>query len=267
MFLSEQALLVIAATLFGAILGSFLNALSFRFNTGRNIFKAMNGRSRCMHCNHALGVLDLVPVLSFVFLGGKCRYCRSKISWQYPVVELVAALLSGLLYLAHPEPLAYMFSLIFWMILLFTVVYDIKHTIIPWSCSISLAVLALVYLFSGCVFTESCQLSAFSFLAGPLLALPLFLTSLVSRGAWMGWGDSALELSLGWILGLSAGFTAFMLAFWSGAIIGLLLLVASRAGFFRYTIRSEIPFAPFLVLGAALSYFLHVDFFSTISLL
>jgi prepilin signal peptidase PulO-like enzyme (type II secretory pathway) len=83
----------------------------------------------------------------------------------------------------------------------------------------------------------------------------------------MGWGDSALELSLGWFLGLSLGLTAFMLAFWSGAFVGIVLLAASRLGFFGYTIKSELPFAPFLVLGAALAYFFHVDFFSTISLL
>jgi len=95
------------------------------------------------------------------------------------------------------------------------------------------------------------------------LALPLFLLSAVSKGRWMGWADSVLELSLGAFLGLSAGATALMLAFWSGAIVGILLLILprifSRLHFFRYTIKSEMPFAPFLVLGAALAYFFHVD--------
>ena len=101
--------------------------------------------------------------------------------------------------------------------------------------------------------------------AGPLLALPLFLLSLVSRGTWMGWADSLLELSLGALLGLSMGATALMLAFWSGAIVGVALLLLSRVHFFRYTIKSEMPFAPFLILGVALAYFFHVDFFSSLA--
>lgn len=259
--------MLIFTAVFGAIIGSFLNALSFRFNTGRNVFKAMSGRSRCMHCRHELRALDLVPVLSFVFLGARCRYCGSSISWQYPLVEAAAALLSVLVYLAHPEPIAYIFWFVVWMALLFTIVYDLKHTIIPWSCSGLLAGLAIVSLFvsfSGGVHLAVPPLWALA--SGPLLTLPLFLTSLISRGTWMGWGDSALELSLGWLLGLSAGLTALMLAFWSGALVGIFLLLASRLGFFGYTIKSEMPFAPFLVFGAALAYFFHVDFFSTISL-
>lgn len=261
----------ISAALFGAIVGSFLNALSFRFNTGRGVLKAMSGRSRCMHCGHALGALDLVPVFSFLLLRARCRYCGSKISWQYPLVELTAALLSVLVFLENPELLAFSFQLLVWMVLLFIVIYDIKHTIIPWSCSILLAILVLAFLYGGFVnplvwgFTKP-PFDVWALAAGPLLAFPLFFVSLISRGRWMGWGDSALELSLGWLLGLSAGLTALMLAFWVGAAVGICLLGVSRLGFFGYTIKSEIPFAPFLVLGAALAYFCHVDFFSTISL-
>ena len=263
---SIQALLALAAALFGAIIGSFINALSFRFNTGRGVLRAMSGRSRCMHCGHTLTALDLVPVFSFVFLRARCRHCGSRISWQYPLVELAAALLSALVYLATPEPLAYAFWFLVWMVLLFIVVYDVRHTIIPWSCSGALAALALLSMvvsFDGGI--HAAPPSLWMFLAGPVLAAPLFLISLISRGRWMGWGDSALELSLGWLLGLSTGLTAFMMAFWTGAAVGIALLAASRLGFFGYTIKSEVPFAPFLVLGAALAYFFHVDFFSTIS--
>lgn len=261
----SEPLLLIAAALFGAIIGSFINALSFRFNTGRPFFKAMGGRSKCMHCGHALGLLDLVPVFSFIFLRAKCRYCGSAISWQYPLVELVAAVLSVGVYLTHAAPAQYALWFVVWMILLFTVVYDLRHSIIPWSCSIALAVLAFANLFitpGGALATPSLWALA----AGPLLASPLVFTSLISRGTWMGWGDGALELSLGWFLGLSAGLSALMLSFWIGAAVGILLLAISRLGFFGYTIKSEMPFAPFLVLGAALPHFFHVDFFSMVSL-
>ncbi|OGC84959.1 hypothetical protein A3F55_03010 [Candidatus Adlerbacteria bacterium RIFCSPHIGHO2_12_FULL_53_18] len=246
----DTAVLAFGSIVLGAIFGSFINALVYRFNTGRG----MGGRSHCIHCGHALSAVDLVPVLSFLFLRGRCRYCGARFSLQYPVVEVTAALLSLAVYLAHPAPLEYALWLGVVVTLLFIVVYDIRHGIIPWSASGLLATLALLHLF---FFTEP---TLWSFVAGPLLALPLFLFSLVSRGTWMGWGDSALELSLGWLLGLSVGATALVLAFWSGAAVGIVLLVLSK----RYTMKSELPFAPFLVLGALAAHFFHVDFFATL---
>ena len=244
-----ELLLLFFVAILGAILGSFINALSFRFNTGRTMW----GRSRCMHCRHELSAEDLIPIFSYVFLLGKCRYCHSKISFQYPLVEFAAAVISVLTYIAHPEPSEYLFWLLVWMVFLFTVVYDIKHTIIPWSCSIFLIVLSLLNLFAN-------DFTLYDLVAGPILALPLFMISLLSLGKWMGWADSVLELSVGWFLGLSAGFSALLIAFWSGAIVGSALMLRKN----RYTMRSEIPFAPFLVFGAAVAHFFHVDFFTQI---
>ena len=259
-------LLLFAFFALGTILGSFINALVFRFNTGRGV----GGRSRCMHCGHQLTALDLIPILSFLFLRGKCRYCGAKISIQYPLVELVAGALALLVYLRHPELSAFSFQLSVWMTLLFVVVYDIRHGIIPWSVSGLLAALALVYIgfsflgyldfVSPNILTKSLT---WSLLAGPILAAPLFFFSLVSRGTWMGWGDSALELSLGWLLGLTVGATALVLAFWSGAAVGIALILFKRG----YKMKSELPFAPFLVLGALAAHFFHVDFFATLPLL
>jgi len=266
-------ILLVGAALLGVIVGSFLNALSFRFNTGRGIIwdgpstRPRASRSRCMQCGHPLGSLDLVPVFSYLLLRGKCRYCGSRISVQYPLVELMAGALAAGVFILNPTPLAFLFWFVVWMTLLFVVIYDIKHMIIPWSCSLVLITLAVI----GLLFEPlGPTLSLWAWVAGPLLALPLFLLSLVSWGRWMGWADSILELSIGALLGAGAGATALMLAFWSGALVGLVLLllshVFSRLHFFRYTIKSEMPFAPFLVLGAALAYFFHVDFFSSLTL-
>jgi leader peptidase (prepilin peptidase)/N-methyltransferase len=255
-------LLEISAFLFGTILGSFLNALLFRFNTGRSVAQ---GRSRCMHCGHELGALDLVPIISYLALRGRCGYCGAKISPQYPAVELAAAILSLAVFLAHPEPAAYAFWVSVWMTLLFIVVYDLRHTVIPWSASGLLGLLALASLVIS-FNTQNIFIFApdlWSLLAGPILALPLFLLSLVSRGRWMGWGDAPLELSIGWLLGLSQGATALMLAFWTGAAVGILLIVLKKG----LTMRSELPFAPFLVVGALIAYFFHVDFFSSLPFL
>jgi prepilin signal peptidase PulO-like enzyme (type II secretory pathway) len=251
----------LAALLFGAIIGSFLNALSFRFNTG----KGMGGRSRCMHCGHELSPLDLIPVFSFLLFRGRCRYCGSRISWQYPLVEGGAALLSLLILLAHPEPMFFVLWFMVWMVLLFIVVYDLRHGIIPWWCSLSLIAFSFIYLFI------SNHLSLFDLLAGPIVAAPLLFLSLISSGRWMGWGDGILELSLGWLLGVSSGLTALMLAFWSGALVGVVLLLLPRISpkktVVQFTMRSEVPFAPFLALGAFAAHFLHVDFFSSLTAL
>ena len=172
---------------------------------------------------------------------------------QYPLVEAAGAALGVFVFLQNPDPASFTLWLGIWMTLLFIFVYDWRHQIIPWSASGLLAVLALVLVFNF-------QFSISNLLAGPLLAAPLFLISLVSGGRWMGWGDGALELGLGWMLGLTAGLTAFVLAFWVGAAVGIALLVLAKG----ITMKSEVPFAPFLILGAAAAYFLHVDIFQTL---
>jgi len=254
----------------GLIAGSFLNALSFRFHTGTSI---MHGRSRCMRCGHTLSTFDLVPVLSYLFLRGRCRYCGVGISAQYPVVEAVAGALSLGVYLINPTPLAYAFWFFVWMLILFIVVYDIRHTVIPWSCSLLLIALSLAYVFA------TGGLASDQLFAGPILAAPLLLVSLISQGMWMGWGDGIFELSFGWLLGLLPGLSALMIAIWSGALIGVLLIVveriiarltprhASRKSKWGFTMRSELPFAPFLALGAAVCYFFNVDLFSQLAIL
>jgi prepilin signal peptidase PulO-like enzyme (type II secretory pathway) len=246
-------MIAFAAFVFGTIIGSFLNALSFRWGTGVSI---MHGRSRCMRCGHTLATIDLVPVFSYLFLRGRCRYCSSPVSIQYPLVELVGGILSVLVYLRHPEPTMYAFWLLISMVMLFVVVYDMRHTIIPWSCSIFLLVLAVINL----VWTGDFSIWM---LGGALLALPLLLLSLASAGRWMGWGDGFLELSLGLLLGFTAGFTALLLAFWTGAAVGIALLCFNRG----VTMKSEVPFAPFLIAGALISHFFNVDFFQTLPLL
>ncbi len=234
----------------GLIFGSFLNALLFRFGTGASV---MHGRSRCMRCGHELSALDLIPLVSYLFLRGRCRYCKTKISWQYPLVEAIAALLGVGVYVVNPQPLQFLFWFVVFLVLLFITVYDLRHMIIPPSASALLAALALGFVL----------VSGGEWWSGLALALPLFLLSLVSGGRWMGWADSGLELSLGWLLGFSMGLTALMCAFWFGAGVGIVLLLWQK----KVTMRSEVPFAPFLIAGFALVYFLHVDFFSTISLL
>jgi leader peptidase (prepilin peptidase)/N-methyltransferase len=242
--------MIFAAGVLGAIVGSFLNALSFRLGTGRSV---MRGRSHCMRCGKTLTAIDLVPIVSYLCLRGRCRHCGVRISIQYPLVEAAAAALGAAVFALNADPLQFALWFVAWMTLLFVVVYDLRHFIIPWSCSIVLALLGLAHVWMS-------GLGIWSVAAGPALAAPLLLLSLVSRGRWMGWGDGALQLGLGWLLGPTMGLTGLVLGFWSGAAVGIVLLAAQKG----YTMKSELPFAPFLILGAGVAYFFHVDIFSTL---
>jgi len=243
-------MMIVVAAALGAIVGSFLNALSFRLGTGRSVLK---GRSRCMHCGHTLGAFDLVPIFSFIFLRGRCRYCGAHMSWQYPLVEALGAALGVGVLLTAPNVVELVVWFVAWMTLLFVVVYDFRHMIIPWGASGLLAVLGFIHLATQ-------GASGWEWAAGPILAAPFLLISLISKGTWMGWGDGALELGLGSLLGLSQGATAIFIAAWSGAAVGIVILLFKKG----YTMKSELPFGPFLVFGAGVAYFFHVDIFQAL---
>ncbi len=257
-----------AALMLGAVLGSFLNALTFRYNTGERLWRSMQGRSRCMRCNHTLGAADLVPILSYLYLCGRCRYCSSRISVQYPLVELTAAALSAGIYWQFPTALPYAFWLLVWLTALFLVIYDWRHMILPMGGLVLLSVVGALSLIFSCAGLCQAEVPTYWQIAsGPLVALPLFSLSLVSRGRWMGWGDSILALPFGWILGLSQGFTALITAFWAGALVGIALLIISNWHSARgLSLRSEIPFGPFLAFAAALVFFTHIDLFVLLGL-
>jgi len=144
------------------------------------------------------------------------------------------------------------FSVIF-SILLIIGAYDLKHKIIPDSFAFVFAGLALfrvLFLPETFLFVPT----FWDLLAGPILALPLALLWWYSDGRWIGLGDAKLSLGIGWFLGLANGFASIVLSFWVGAIVGVLLILAekmSRKASWgkKVTLKSEVPFAPFLILG------------------
>lgn len=248
------------AALFGAIVGSFLNAFSFRYGTKESVLR---GRSHCMHCGKELGVFDLIPVISYLVVLGKCRYCRAPISLQYPLIEIVSALCSLFLFSIYGISVMFFVALFVSLVLLFVLIYDLRHMLLPMQALILLCVISIMGLFISC--NVVCEIETphlWDLLAGPVLGGPLLLISLISKGKWMGWGDGILELSLGWFLGIAYGLSALMVAFWSGAIVGIALIALQK----RYTMKSEVPFAPFLIVGAGVAYFFHVDLYSIFTL-
>src|SRR5258706_12171426 len=193
--------------IFGTLLGSFLNVVIFRHNTGRGF----NGRSACLSCNRTLEWYELVPIFSFIFQRGKCRKCNTSFSVLYPSVEFsmglfVLLLVSRFMFFLPYELPNFVFFVAYYgalfALLLVIAGYDVRHKIIPDN---------LVYPFIGLSFL-GLFLSEFgvfhlhiatlvSILAGFFVALPLFLLFVVSRGHWIGFGDVKLALGLGLLLG------------------------------------------------------------------
>jgi len=223
-----------------------------------------------MACKHQLSWYELIPVFSFIFLWGRCLRCKSKISAQYPLVELTTGLLFGALFLKFQDIflfntpvfiLTYAYYAAVFSLLLVIAVYDIKHKIIPDALALILAILGFVGLFfvnidSSLRFFPQMP-SVLEFLSGVFITLPFFIVWLVSKGTWMGLGDAKLAVGLGWLFGISRAVSGVVIAFWMGAIVGLSLVFFSK----KHGMRSEIPFAPYLVLGALIAFLFEVHLF------
>lgn len=268
-----MTLTVIVAFIGGLIIGSFLNVVTIRFNTGTSL----SGRSGCMSCRATLVWYELLPVVSFFVQRGRCLSCGSRISHQYWVVELATAFLFALIALQSWSVTAMLFAACITSILVAIAVYDIRHTIIP-DGFVYLFGLTALLLHAPFVLTLTLPVAFFYsievFVSGIAVAAPLFFLWCISRGDWMGLGDVKLALGIGWALGVAGGFTALVLAFVSGAVIGVTLLVlpqvirrlALSAPLRQFTMKSEVPFAPFLILGFFLVFFFSVDILNLVAL-
>jgi leader peptidase (prepilin peptidase)/N-methyltransferase len=229
--------MLILIFLFGLIVGSFLNALIHRLHSGQKI---VNDRSRCVSCGHELRVLDLIPLVSFVFLRGRCRYCAKKISWQYPIVELATALSFLLLFVNHESigDHGLWAKLVFASTFIVIAVYDFKHYLILDKVVFPILIVSLVLnVYFG------------TWLEGILGALALsgffLLQYAISKGRWIGFGDVKLGLLLGLVLGLKLGALSLMLAYFLGAIVGIGLMLSGRK-----SLSSRLPFGTFLGISA-----------------
>jgi len=233
-------LIYLVVFLFGLVVGSFLNVVICRLKTKETV---ITGRSHCPQCRAVLKWHDLIPVFSFLIQKAKCRYCQKKISWQYLLVEIATGLLFIFIFnQLYPDYINLIYYLIVSSLLLVIFVYDLKHYIIPDKIVFPGIALALLYL----VYTQSLSpIWAGLGASGFFLALVL-----VSKGRWMGLGDVKLAFFMGLILDWPGILVALFLSFFSGAIIGLILIGFKKKGF-----KSEIPFGPFLVGSTLIAMF------------
>ncbi len=233
------------------------------------------GSSHCLSCATPLRAYELVPLLSYVFLRGRCRTCYSYIPPRYFLVELTTGLLFLLVATLHLPWFLTLLFLVLVSILVVIGVYDLYHMIIPDELTFRVLVLSLVYnlylLITG--------LPLFDFYYHLLGALGAFAFFFIlwrfSEGKWIGFGDVKLVFPLALFVGYGQTFSLVVASFWIGAVIGLLLLLLqklSRRGqpglrFFggHLTIKSAVPFAPFLILSFLAVQFLGLDVISLLT--
>jgi leader peptidase (prepilin peptidase)/N-methyltransferase len=250
----ELSYMVVGALL-GLMVGSAINAFVWRLHEGRSW---VHGRSECPECGHQLAVQDLIPVVSWLALGGKCRYCHKPIQ-DHPVVEVVSAVAFGLsAYVLMPVGTAGLVRLAFWLValtlLLILAVYDTKWMILPDKVVLPLVGVALLYSTTMAVIWRAPQMLLGPVLAGVLAAGAFLALVMVSRGRAMGGGDIKLALAMGLLLGLKGTALAMLVAFNAAALIGLGLIALKRRGR-----KDQIPFGPFLVAGTVVAFLFGQD--------
>ncbi len=236
--------------IFGLMIGSFLNVVILRL---KNNEKFIRGRSHCPKCKHQLKWYENIPLLSFIFLKAKCKYCKQKISLQYPLVELATGLLFLLAFLNVSPPLFkgglgglnifYYFIILSFLIIIF--VYDLKYYLI--LDKISIPAIIFVLLFKILNFPE---FIIYYLLSACVISGFFLLQFLISKGKWIGGGDIRLGFLMGLILGWPMGLVGLFLSYVLGLIISLPLLI-----FKKKKMKSEVPFGTFLVAGTIITMF------------
>lgn len=229
----EIALTIILSVMIfilGTVVGSFLNVVAYRVPKKESIVK---GRSHCTSCGKQILNRDLIPVFSWIRLGGKCRFCKSKISAQYISVELIVgtSYLAAYLKLGLSVELAY--AIVLFPLLMTLSLWDIERKEIPYACSISIAVLGLISFFTA-------QMPWYEHLIGAaVIAVPFAVLAFLGA---MGGGDVQLMAAAGLLLGWSV-VPAAMIGIILGAIFGIIIKAITK--------RNLICFGPFLSVGIA----------------
>lgn len=272
---------------FGTILGSFLNVLTLRYKPEQNVFApaSIGGRSRCFYCQKTLNWFELIPIFSFLIQDGRCRNCRARLSFQYPIIEF----LTGAIFVIVPiffssfyklsanlDPVWFYLSSAIWitafLIWLLIAAIDLRHYLIPDELNLILGVLGIIFIIVslkqglflnlgnsflkhyGLLFSFSTN-SIFNHIFGAVVSGLFFGSmSILSGGRAMGFGDAKLAFVSGLLLGWPDIGLAIILSFLIGGIFGAATLLIKKK-----TMKSLLPFAPFFVLGVVLTVFFGVQ--------
>src|SRR5581483_5011845 len=219
----------VALLLVGVVVGSFLGVLTYRIPRRMNF---VWGRSRCPNCKREIKWYDNIPILSFLFLRGKCRYCKKNISSRYPLLEIVTGVCFILI---GPN----IFNLFLACIFISIFVIDVERMLIPDELVLAGILVAILNLKSE-IFVGT--------LAGLLAADFLLFLNLITKGKGMGLGDVKLAILIGMIVGLNKTPIWLFYSFVTGAIVGLTLIAFGKAN-----MKQKIAFGPFLIIGMVIT--------------
>lgn len=243
-----EVFILIFIFVIGTLLGSFYNVVGYRLPKGQSI---VFPPSHCPNCNHRLGTSELIPILSFIFLKGKCKHCRQKISAFYPVFEFLTGLLFVISYIIFGPTKEFLLAITFVSLLIIIVVSDYEFMIIEDSVLIFFSIL----LFAEIWWVNGLTKALYSLLNGILAfftmwALKKFGDFLFKKES-MGGGD----IKLLFIFGMVLSYPIAILSIFLGSLIGLpisLIIMAKKKAHI-------IPFGPFLALGAIILFFTQID--------
>ena len=243
---------------FGVAIGSFLNVVATRYDGDHFLFSAklIGGRSHCEHCKKTLRWFELVPLVSFVLQGGRCRRCKAGLNVQYPIVEL----LSGIIFVSVPLTLGIgaitgtllviltaLWIAVFEALLVMTLI-DIRLGIIPDEINIFLVIAGVLLLLVPTPLAGAAVLPKIiaALGAGAFFALLIAVT----RGKGMGMGDLKLAIPLGLLFGWPETVLVLMAAFVIGAVVGVIAIARGTK-----SMKGTLPFGPFLAFGAVTAFF------------
>jgi prepilin signal peptidase PulO-like enzyme (type II secretory pathway) len=229
----------------GIILGSFINAWVWRIENNLSVAK---GRSMCPHCKHTLAWYDLIPVLSYVALKGKCRYCKAKISRQYPIIELTTGLLFMSTYiLLSPASIQGWVQLgiilLISILLVAAYIYDAKHMELPEIFMLPAIALGVVYFGLNIIW------QGYTAMIPQSIAIAVFVLAYValwyfSKGQWLGAGDIRLAAIMALVLTPKQLLVGVFAAYLIGSIYGVSIIIKSKK-----KRGVKVPFGPFLIIG------------------
>ena len=240
----------------GTIMGSFFNVIGYRLSKNESAIKP---RSHCEFCGHILAWYELIPIISFLIQGGKCRKCRAKLSWWYPLIEIITGLFFMSCYLCYGFTYDLLLALIISSVLIITCISDFNYLVILDEVLVvsSLAALVVIFLkegFNGLII---------SLLSGLLMFFFMLMVKIVGDKAFkresLGGGDIKLSLFIGLVLGYKLSFINLVLASFLALPVAFYYLVKLK--------DREVPFGPFLIISTFIIYIFSTQILEFIDLL
>lgn len=237
------------AFVFGVVIGSFLNVLIWRLPREEK----PNGRSHCPGCGHELVWNDLIPVLSFIFSAGRCRYCKKSISFRYPLIEIITGVLFALAIITFPlnDAVSWLMLIkaIFVIAICVTVfVIDFEHYLILDKVVFPAIAVVAGLLIATDISSGTTMNTIYGILAAVGVFIPFWFLWFVSKGKWMGFGDVKFMAFMGFALGFPGILVALFLSFGIGAITGVFLILAGKK-----QLSSRLPFGTFLSVATIIA--------------